>query len=232
VEASDALEEYLSSAPILGIAGPIVGGGGHPGKQRLLLAGGVQVIAKPEVEAQEVTKRMVPREAAAWQVAKALGFIGLVAATVLRQVPHPDLGEVTASVQVFWPDGHQFCAPLDVFPEEDLWRAAVFDALVVHEDRGYNNWLAVPAPGGTEPPQVKLIDNGYAFDCQGERNQPNSTFYSQLENQELPEHIEDGLNALVDGWPIAELDRLVEHEVGERVLQRAQALLQHQVLHL
>jgi hypothetical protein len=105
LESTTHLEEYLRTAAVLGETGPIQGGGAHPNKVRLLLEGGVQVIAKPTIAGQPDSERMMRREAAAWAVAKAMGFTGLVGATVIRTVPH-DHGDVEASVQVFWPDGN------------------------------------------------------------------------------------------------------------------------------
>jgi hypothetical protein len=234
VEATEALEQYLRSAPILAIAQPPVGGGAHPGKQTLLLTGGVRVIAKPAIEPTETTEPSMRREAAAWQVVKALGFTGLVATTVVRTIPHPDgdQGDVEASVQVHWPDAHLFKAAVDEFPEEDIWQAAVFDAVVAHQDHNENNWLAVPAPGGPDQPRLKLIDNGYAFDHPSAGAPPNSTFYSRLKGHELPEDVIEALQALVDKWPIQQLEELVEEDARNRIYERAQALLQHRALEL
>jgi len=118
VEPTDELEEYLRTAAVLGEAGPVQGGGAHPDKLRLLLEGGVQVIAKPAVHGNPDSELMMRREAAGWLIAKALGYTGLVGATVLRTIPH-DHGDIEASIQVFWPDGNLFCAPIQHFPLED-----------------------------------------------------------------------------------------------------------------
>jgi hypothetical protein len=229
VEPTAQLEEYLRTAVVLGEAGPVHGGGAHPDKKRLLLEGGVQVIAKPWVEGNPDSERMMRREAAAWLVAKALGFTGLVGATVLRDLPE-DHGDVEASVQVFWPDGNLFCAPISEFPDEDLWHAAVFDAVVAHGDHNGNNWLAVPAPGGPHAPRLKLIDNGHSFGYPNLQVPPNSTFYLHLKDQELPDHCVHALQRLVDGFPMEWLVDLVEQEQSDGVLARAEQLLQQEVL--
>jgi hypothetical protein len=70
LEPTTDLEEYLRTAAVLGETGPVQGGGAHPGKLRLLLEGGVQVIAKPSVEGNPDSDRMMRREEAAWVVAK------------------------------------------------------------------------------------------------------------------------------------------------------------------
>jgi hypothetical protein len=229
VEPTDQLEEYLRTAAVLGEAGPVEGGGAHPGKMRLLLEGGVQVIAKPSVEGNPESERMMRREAAAWVVAKALGFTELVGATVLRTLPQ-DHGDVEASVQVFWPDGNLFCAPIAEFPDEDLWHAAVFDAVVAHGDHNGNNWLAVPAPGGPHAPRLKLVDNGHSFGYPSLQVPPNSTFYIHLKDQELPDDCIEALQRLVDGFPMGQLVDLVEQEECDGAVARAEQLLRHEML--
>jgi hypothetical protein len=232
LEAIEALEQYLRSAPILAIAQPPVAGGAHPGKQTLLLTGGIRVIAKPGIDPTDTTEPAMRREAAAWEVAKALGFSGLIATTVIRRIPHPDrtADDVEASVQVHWPDAHLFCAPVNAFPEEDIWQAAIFDAVVAHQDHNGTNWLAVPAPGRPEQPRLKLIDNAYAFEHPSGGPAPNSSFYELCKGQELPDYAVEGLEALVDKWPLEALERLVEEGARNRVCERAQMLLQRRVL--
>jgi hypothetical protein len=229
LESTTHLEEYLRTAAVLGETGPIQGGGAHPNKVRLLLEGGVQVIAKPTIAGQPDSERMMRREAAAWAVAKAMGFTGLVGATVIRTVPHGH-GDVEASVQVFWPDGNLFCAPIGQFPEEDLWHAAVFDAVVAHGDHNGNNWLAVPAPGGPYPPRLKLVDNGHSFGYPSLQVPPNSTFYNQLVDEDLPDHCVEALHLLLDGFPRQQLADLVEEDESDRARERAEQLLQRRVL--
>lgn len=89
MEELEDLERYLSRAEILTWGG--VGlDCGHPEKHLIVLAGGVQAIAKPGIENLE---SVVLREAAGWQVAKELGFVGLVAGTVVREVPRLSTGD-------------------------------------------------------------------------------------------------------------------------------------------
>jgi hypothetical protein len=73
----DELERYLSTALIL-TWGEAVLEGGHPEKHRMVLAGGVQVMAKPGFDQFE---GVIRSEAAGWQIARNLGFPGLVAGT-------------------------------------------------------------------------------------------------------------------------------------------------------
>jgi hypothetical protein len=103
----------------------------------------------------------------------------------MRTFPSPDTGgAVETSVQVIWVD----CLPdadLGLFSDDDIWRGAVFDALVGHADRGGHNWLAVPASGPSC--RLKLIDHGYGFpEVAGP---PSSAFYELRRGQALPAEI-------------------------------------------
>lgn len=154
---------YLREAHVLrswvGIEGP---GGGHRSKQRLELDGGVYVLAK--LGDDDSSSRMARAEAAAWQVARVLGWSDLLAATVFRELDLPDVGVVPASVQVIWPV-FEWLPPLERFDPDLVQRAAVFDLIIRMSDRGGNNWLGV-APTGQEQ-VLKLIDHGHAFTGQG-----------------------------------------------------------------
>jgi hypothetical protein len=231
MEGLDELEEYLATAKILSSMGPVEPGA-HPEKQRFLLAGGVQVMAKPAVDPN--FEAAVRHEAAGWQIAKALGYTNLMATTVLREAPRLSTGDpVLSSIQIVWPDppdGSLFCASPDVFPEEDRWQAAVFDAVVLHSDRKpSNNWLAVPAPGGERQPRLKLIDTGYAFAEGGP--EPSSTFYDAHRGDNLPDHAMDGLQNLVENWP-APLNELLDEGERGRLQARVQTLVDSGVLDL
>jgi hypothetical protein len=70
-------------------------------------------------------------------LAREIGWTDLVATTVSRSTDvFPDTDhEVTTSVQVLWP-GFELDAQIGQFEEDDVWRAAVFDVLVFHTDRG------------------------------------------------------------------------------------------------
>jgi hypothetical protein len=137
---------------------------------------------------------------------------------------------VDASVLVVWPDPTQFCAPIDTFPDEDVWQAATFDAVVHHTDRSQNNWLGVPAPGGPGAPRLKLIDNGYAFDRR--RGACNSSFYAHLQGQDLPEAMTAALQRLLDEWHIEALEGLLDEVARKSIERRADLLLQRGALSL
>jgi len=91
------IEAYLSTATVIQ---PVlhVTAGGHPGKSSFRLAGGVNVIAKPS-DTLPNGLQVVTNEAAAWQIAKHLGWTGLVGATVLRPVDSWSTGTTTSSPQ-------------------------------------------------------------------------------------------------------------------------------------
>jgi hypothetical protein len=215
----DELERYLSAAPILtwGEAGME---GGHPEKHRMLLAGGVQVMAKPGFDAYE---GVVRREAAGWQVARHLGFSGLVAGTVLREVPRLSTGvDVLSSIQVTWPDGREWLTPIERLPPDEVWQAAVFDAVVAHTDHGNNNWFGVPHPSAGREQHLRLVDTGNAFGTGG--NAVNSSFYQHHHDDVLPVEVIEALGRLIDNWP-ATLQDLLGADEAARTRERAERLL-------
>ncbi len=142
--ALDDLERFLLETRILATEG-FSRHGAHR-SYLVILAGGIGVLAKP---ADTVANGdvVVGREAAAWTIARELGWSDLLGATVRRTIRSPDSGqEVAASLQVLWPD-YRPIADVNLFSDEDVWRAAVFDAVVAHEDRNNNNWVLVPDSG-------------------------------------------------------------------------------------
>jgi hypothetical protein len=160
MEGLDELEECLRTARILDVVAPGNIGGAHD-KRLLILEGAVGVIAKP-ADASGEAPQMMRREVAAWVLARTLGWSDLLAATVLRHIRSFSSGEqVEASIMIAWPN----CQPDQDpgFDENDIWRAAVFDASIRQSDRAGHNWLCVPAVGGGGTPKLKLIDHGYGF---------------------------------------------------------------------
>lgn len=155
------LEEYLRLAPALAareVPGEW-GGGGHGNKMLVALQGGVRVMVKPGDGGQ--FDQMARREAAAWTVARELGWPDLVPATVYRA--EMAVGErrlSSASLQVLC-HGAILGLQVSEFSFLDRQRAAIFDRLVHHSDRGGANWVGMPDFDGPRP---ILIDNGYAFE--------------------------------------------------------------------
>jgi hypothetical protein len=215
------LEAYLRAAEIL-TWGEVVPDGSHPEKHRIVLAGGVQAIAKPGHDQYEP---MVMREAAGWQVAKHLGFPGLVAGTVLRAVPRLSTGsDVISSIQVTWPDSREWVAPLERFSPDETFRAAVFDAVVAHTDHNVNNWFGVPSGDETH---LRLVDTGNAFGVGGAA--VNSSFYDHHLDEPLPEDVLVCVRRMCEGWPIG-LDDLLGPDEASRVLARARELAESETL--
>lgn len=228
VEELDALEVYLRGAPILTWGDNQNIDGGHPEKHRVVLAGGVQVLAKPGFDQWEPIPR---REAAGWAVAKHLGFLGLVAATVVRDVPRLSTRDpVMSSLQVLWPDGRQWLTPIGVLPGDEVWQAAVFDAIVAHADHANNNWFGVPGPGPGNTPHLRLVDTGNAFDI-APAGPPNSSFYQHHLDDDLPEEILAAVREFAENLPF-ELEDLLGPEEAGRVGERAKQLADREVLHI
>lgn len=221
------LERYLQTAQLL-TWGEAVLEGAHPDKHRMVLEGGVQVMAKPGHDQYEPVVR---REAAGWQVARRLGFTGLVAGTVLRDVPRLSTSEpVISSIQVTWPDGRQWLTPLDEFSEEETWAAAVFDAVVAHTDHMNNNWLGVPDPSAGGQRRLRLVDTGNAFGTSGV-TRPNSSFFERHHRAELPDWALDALHRFLEDCP-GSVENLLGEEEANGVCQRAAKLAENGVLSL
>jgi hypothetical protein len=189
----DELETYLAHSPILYGAAHTMGGGGHPSSFVAALEGGVGVLVKT-ADASGDAPAMIRREAAAWRLARGLGWPGMVAATVIREVPSLGSGApVEASVQILWPM-NQPGVPEDEFSDDDLWRAAVIDALVRSTDRHPANWLGVPLDASSGRRQLKLIDHGHAFDLTRGVQAP---FYVNRRGQELPDWASEAIGSLL-----------------------------------
>lgn len=187
----------------------------------LVLEGGVGVLAKPEDEIN-LGDVLVRREVAGWLVARMLGWPDLVAATVLRTIRSFKTGvQVAASLQVLWPFPERI-PPLGTFSDEDVWQAATFDAVVRHNDRRNNNWLAVPRPNTGAQPRVRLVDHGYAFDPG--LGPPSSDFYLARHGQPLPPFVTAALQALQGALP-ADLQGLLPDPELVGVRERTEHLL-------
>lgn len=222
----DELERYLANAEILDVAAFSQTTAHH--SYRLILEGGVAVLAKPADTAPEGVI-MCRREAAAWVLARALGWPDLVSTTVMRVITSPSSGEeVETSVQLIWPD-YLPDADVALFSDADIWRAAVFDAIVGHADRGGHNWLAVP--GSSRSPHLKLVDHGYAFP--EATSPPSSTFYELRRGQELPDAVSDSLGDFVARRSgLEHLHELLPSAAADAVFERAETLLSSSVLEI
>lgn len=222
----DQLDSYLRGARVLHSGEHRFGGGGHAGSFLAVLDGGVGALGKPGANADQM--RMARREAAAWSLARTLGWSDMVSATVVRTLWMPDDrgGRVEivpkfVSMQVLWPT-NQPGLPPETFPDEDLWRAAIFDALIRASDRHPGNWLAVPKEAGSgERPRLKLIDHGHAFDLESDVRSP---FYERLRGRTVPVEYLDSI-ARVRRHGMGVLNELISRPEAEALNWRAQALL-------
>jgi hypothetical protein len=218
------VELYLRTATILDVA-HFAQHGAHR-SYRLILEGGVGVLAKPSdtIPQGEIVPR---REAAAWALARDLDWTDLVAATVTRFIDSPDSGDqVLASVQVLWPDFTPDADP-NLFSDEDIWRAGVFDCLLGQDDRNGHNWLAVP--GSSPTPGLKLVDHGFGFP--DTVTPPNSTFYELRKGQQIPDQVLEAVGLITGGSFRRMRDYLPDTTVSG-VIARGRALEDASVLEI
>jgi hypothetical protein len=172
----------------------------------LICEGGPGIIAKPADEIGD-GELLIKREVAAWIVARAAGWSYLVAATALRKInSFRDRSLVDTMVQVVWPNYEALADPSH-FPDEDIWRAGAFDAVIGQTDRVKNNWIASPKPGQGAQVRLKLVDHGRAF--ANTPGPPNSEFYERKAGQELPAEVKEELERLRRGFP-AQLKLLLD----------------------
>jgi hypothetical protein len=213
MSAIDYLEAYLKSAEVESVLTWALHGA-HT-SYLVLLAGAIGTLGKPEDEAPAAGSSR--REVAAWILARDLGWPDLVAPTVLRRLPsQKNLGTVTDwSLQVIWPTNERGPS-LDKLNEHDLWRAAIFDALVVHGDRHAANYLAVPptATVGVQP-RLKLIDHGHAFTA----NDSASPFYVGRKGQKVPDDCLMALDGCLAKYP-GDLKALLEQRELDSLFAR------------
>jgi hypothetical protein len=213
------LEEHLRTARILGTY-EFPRRSSFP-SYLLVLEGGLGVLAKPEDEHPD-GPIIARREAAAWVIAREMGWSDLVSVTVLRQVTSQrGTGLVHASLQVLWPAPGT--RPVADFQDDDIWRAGAFDAVIRNTDRaGESNWLSVP--DHVTHPMLKLPDHGYSLEPG--IGPPSSAFYSAKKGERLPITVTDALNRLLAGLPASEIGTLLPPAAVDGVTERARALLQ------
>ena len=146
------------------------------------------------------------REVAAYRLSEALG-VGIVPTTVLRDGP---LGE--GSVQWFAVADHSehYFTIYEQHPElhDRLRDFAAFDVLANNTDRKSGHCLLVPGGDGGAP-NVWGIDHGLCFAAEYKLR----TVIWEFGDEELPEHVIDGANRLLDGVPLDVAALLADHEV-------------------
>jgi hypothetical protein len=229
VEAVPDLENYLRTAPIAHTAELRRGGGGHQHKQLMVLDGGLGVVAKlAEPAGDDLPQRMVRAEVAGWLLAVELGWSQLVPTTVLRTVPSIFTGSVAeASVQVVWPlfdTALERTATVADCPEDSSWQIALFDALAANSDRNESNWGFI-----RELSEPKLIDHGHAFEAHVGGPSP---FVERWRNQEIPaEHLEN-VERFLAGSADSRLREFLDHDVVDRIGDRARQLVENERLTL
>lgn len=214
MEQAQGLERFLGCAQICHV-GPLAGGGGHPNKMTLFLAGGVAVAAKAGADPEMLLRAR--REVAAWVLAVELGFQWLVPTTVLRRMPitSSDPTEVEGSVQILWP---RFSSALDdridasYIEDAHAWQVALFDTLSANTDRASDNWGQVKGVPG-----AVLIDHGHAF----EGPVTNSEFAIRFEDQLLSPRLLAAIEQFVSRREQSRLADLLDESETAGIYRRA-----------
>ena len=200
--------------------------GGWQKKSRLVLEGGVQVLQKPSSGtnaplATTAPDKGVKREVAASFLASILGWSNLVAPTVRRTMaPAAGGAECEVSLQIIWPEPLRFIPEPSGFELFDVWRAAVFDAVIKNTDRNRNNWLGM-GPDMSGKTHLKLIDHGHCFGG----GPVNSSFVTYVGGAGAPATIRDEVTIGLNRWPGAQMYDLLqgEHETIRARLTRVVA---------
>lgn len=160
----------------------------------------------------------VKREVAAYELAKILGWDDLLQVTVLREEPAPDGSTaLIASIELL-PEGDEHVAATD-FPQGDIERAAVFDALIANSDRGGHNWRGVRSAANQW--DLKLYDHEMAFQVGGALN---SSFWNAI-GRGVPAHLQAHLAASAEAIRAsAILQTLLPEPEHQELLQRLERL--------
>lgn len=214
-EPVDTLVEYLRTAKALGVVRNPTSGVNET--YIVSLEGGVSIIAKyggphPNIKL----------EVAAWIFARMLGWEDMVAVTVssgFRPTPGDEMRD--SSLQVVWYP-HEVGPDLDALPAEDVWRGALFDAIVLHRDRHPGNWLACP-PVASGQPRLKLIDHGHTWDAGG---QPSSQIYNKHQGKPVPDELKPALEGALKGIDRSPLRALLDGAAVDAVKKRLTYVVQ------
>jgi hypothetical protein len=223
----DALELYLRGADQMSVSVQLLDGGWQH-KALILLEGGVEAIQKPAAGSNGPADEgpvAVQREAAAWGLARLLGWADLIAATISDEMFCPKLGtRGLASLQVAWPDGFEWVPDLGTLRDEDVIHAAVFDYLVAQPDRDRNNWLGVRGDDGIL--HLKLIDHAWAFRRGATTN---STFSAARSGRSISE-LHDDLAGAADALDRSGIRDLIGDGEFRELETRLNGLVSSQVL--
>jgi hypothetical protein len=220
MEDPSSLEEYLAAAPV-DLHAHFPGGGGHANKQLVLIRGGIGALAKLATDDQ--SRKQANAEVAGYLLARLLGWDDLVPVTVFRTVPSPS-GDVDASVQVLWP-AFRTAAELgigpDAIPDEDGWRVAILDVLLMNSDRNPSNW------GRVSESRTALIDHGHSLI--GGQPGLSSEFATNRMNHDIPPAVREALDQ-VTAASAGHLRDIAEAAHVDQIVGRAASLVSGGVL--
>lgn len=218
-EALEHLEIYLRDAHVRFPKARPFQGSPHRG---LLLDGGATALAIRKADGD----RGASAEAAAWEVAKLLGWTDLLSPTVLRRLPPADgAADVLHAVRLALHGVHTH-APLTAFSDEDVWRAAAFDYMVFTTDRHGGNYLAMELIAGR--PFLSLIDHEHAFDLPGRPFQ--SELFESKRADPVPDWVKHDVARFIEAFPGPVLGGLLSANSLARLEERAKKLRDCQTL--
>jgi len=130
--------------------------------------------------------------------------------------------ETTYSLQVVWP--RQADNPsLTELIDDQVWEAAVFDAVILTTDRSHN-WIGASVGSPPGPPyHLALVDHGDAFGAA--RTPVSSAFYSAKQGQQIPPALLDKVGAYLASGGTETLRKLVEADRLMAMTSRLEHLL-------
>jgi hypothetical protein len=216
------LEDYIRTAGVVH-ACPLNGGGGHQGKQLVILEGGLGVVAKLAEGTNATQYLQIRAECGAWLLAQELDWTDLVPMTAFRVVRSIFTENyVAASVQIAWPlfKVAAECGPRHAkdCPDDEIWRVAIFDALALNTDRHGMNWGFVEQMDD----RPKLIDHGHAFEAATARS---FDFIDLKQGQKIPAENLARVELLLSRRLATPLADVLPTKTFEHVMDRAKAFV-------
>lgn len=158
------------------VGGPLLGHGSQGGTVGELTTGEVVFVKRSDRSVQGVLlgdagRQWVRNEAAAYEIARILGFEDIVLPTVLRTAVLDDGTELEVAVRLYVEASADGCleegAPLVLVDDDQLARAAIFDFIVEQADRKVvdglhgGNWYVLEEPD--REPRLLLFDHQQCF---------------------------------------------------------------------
>jgi hypothetical protein len=99
-----------------------------------------------------------------------------------------------------------------------VWRASIFDVLILNADRHGANWGAVPGHGRQ---RLKVVDHGYAF----WRRDLNSAFVNLKLGDALPDELLEDVSGFISRCWQTQLAELLDANELEDLVSRGEHLV-------